>query len=263
MSSPLRGVAPFPHALGKSNGDEKVLEETLEKVLRKVFSSTLKGDPKSVESAKLTPISRLTPPEGTSSLKGTLFSNSVWEPLKPGCSSQEKSVQMIAPDDGANLASLVNPGLVNPGALVLLNKRQINPFEGVREDFPRFRWEWMQYERVLASVYPKGISQSLLLEYFHPWLDSASKDELQRQWEKQPNLGFSDFWQHFELKFGLDSSAQHRMAWESVSLENYGGHLSLVAWQNFQAKFMLARDRCDDRTENDDYRLIYRQLTPF
>ncbi len=32
--SQLRGVAPFPRALGKGNGDEKVLEETLEKVLR-------------------------------------------------------------------------------------------------------------------------------------------------------------------------------------------------------------------------------------
>ena len=58
--------------------------------------------------------------------------------------------------------------------------------------------------------------------------------------------------------YDKDSLAQLRLAWESVRLP--AGTLTLGRWMEFQREFQLKRDRVEDRTAQEEYRLLLSNL---
>ncbi len=66
-----------------------------------------------------------------------------------------------------------------------------------------------------------------------------------------------------EKDFGKDFSAQARDEWRQVKLTNWGRSLSVKEWRTFKVQWEVAAMRVDDKTEKEEYEMLYDQLSSY
>ncbi len=76
--------------------------------------------------------------------------------------------------------------------------------------------------------------------------------------ETNPRLTFTDFWGHLSRLYDRDSQAQLRLQWESVKIAP--GELNLDKWLQFLRESQLKRDRVEDRSHQEEYKLLMKNL---
>ena len=91
-------------------------------------------------------------------------------------------------------------------------------------------------------------------------MHATTRKQIERRLEANPQLGYQAIWAELDREFGRDASTQARRVWESVRLSLESGELTIAAWRKFQTDFELARDRVEDRTQQEEYRQIWSQL---
>ena len=122
-----------------------------------------------------------------------------------------------------------------------------------------FKKKWEQHmQMVMACNKGNPIPDMLLLQYFSQTLDSTDQLLLENMSEKNPNITFGEVWDYLSSLYNRDTQAQLRMAWENVRLQE--GALTLEKWLNFQREFQLKRDRVEERTPQEEYKLLMRSL---
>ena len=72
-------------------------------------------------------------------------------------------------------------------------------------------------------------------------------------------MTYALFWARLQQEFGGDINLQHRAAWERVSLDNKTP-LTSQTWRQFCAEFELKGQRVEDKSEGEEYKLLFKQL---
>ena len=133
-----------------------------------------------------------------------------------------------------------------------------NKYQGGWASFAR---EWENHMHVVYAYHGgQQPHDKLLLRYLKSCLDTTDQLLLDNMEERNPYLSFQSFWDHLASLYDRDSQSQHRLAWESVRLPS--GDLSLERWLTFVREFHLQRDRVEERTPQEEYKLILKQLPP-
>ena len=178
------------------------------------------------------------------------------------------SVNVVGAQQPANvfeqLGQLV--GLMNPvhGIQILQSAKKPAPFSG-REggDWQQFTREWKPYERLLEQAYPVHNWNTVKLEHLKQLLDPTTLAGFQAQFESKGTLTFAEYWDSLDREFGKDPNLQNRAAWRKVSLRQAGKRLTSQEWRAYHNEFMLKRGRVYDRTDMEEYQLIFSQLDPY
>ncbi len=66
-----------------------------------------------------------------------------------------------------------------------------------------------------------------------------------------------------ERDFGKDFSAQARDEWRHVKLTNWGRNLSVKEWRTFKIQGEVAAMRVEDKSEKEEYEMLYEQLSSY
>ena len=98
----------------------------------------------------------------------------------------------------------------------------------------------------------------LLLQYIKPSLDTSDQLMLENMMETNPRMTFQEFWGTLSELYDRDSQAQLRLQWESVKIKP--GDLNLDKWLQFLREFQLKRDRVEDRSNQEEYKLLMKNL---
>ena len=157
----------------------------------------------------------------------------------------------------ASFASMSNPLLSQ--VLLTANKPH---FLGTVANFPEFCRTWGEYLGLIRTLQP-GIQEAQVLALFKGCLDKTSATQLQRKIEKDPTITTVEYLRIMEKTFGQDSSGQARQAWKNVRLNVKGGALDWGTWRDFREQFELAGDRVEDKSEKEEFDLLYQQLPIF
>ena len=122
-----------------------------------------------------------------------------------------------------------------------------------------FKKRWDQHMATVIAC-NNGLTPPdfLMLQHLAQALEQDDRLLLEHQLENCPSLTFKEFWDHLVSLYDRDTQAQLRMAWEAVLLP--GGELTLEKWLNFWREFQLKRDRVDDKTPQEEYKLLMRTL---
>ena len=167
-------------------------------------------------------------------------------------SACDKQIQAI--DFQPALAS----GLVHPLVAGIAAKKPslLHKHQG---GWQTFRKQWEKHLVTLVAC-NKGnpIPDSILLEYFGGCLDESDQLFLENMTEKNPDLPFQEFWDSLAILYDRDTQAQLRLAWEGVRPPT--GELNLEKWNIFQREWQLKRDRVEERTPQEEYKLLMRTL---
>jgi hypothetical protein len=94
-------------------------------------------------------------------------------------------------------------------------------------------------------------------------LDEATALQLKREIEENPHLTVANFMAIVEKDFGKDFSAQARVEWRQVKLTNWGRSLSVKEWRTFKVQLEVAAMRVEDKSEKEEYELLYDQLSSY
>jgi len=79
--------------------------------------------------------------------------------------------------------------------------------------------------------------------------------------EQNADLTFQEFFAELQKLYDRDSVAQQRMAWQAVKLPS--GELTLYKWLDFLLEFQLKKSRVDDRTPQEEHKLLMDNLPTF
>jgi hypothetical protein len=119
--------------------------------------------------------------------------------------------------------------------------------------------EWRSYIQSLQALNSNlPLPNHILINLFKSCLDSTDTLLVQRELESNPNTQFRDLWDLFSQTYEQDSQAQLKLAWESVKLPP--GDLTLEKWMKFLREFELKRNRVEDRTPQEEQKLLLKQL---
>ena len=105
------------------------------------------------------------------------------------------------------------------------------------------------------------MSKSALVNILKTCLDPASALQLQREIDENPDITAQQFIAILERDFGKDYNIQAREEWAAVRLEIAGNSLSIKDWRTFQQKFEVAASRVEDKTEREEYDMLFKQLS--
>ena len=159
---------------------------------------------------------------------------------------------------GTGMQMGLSSGLIHP---LLLGVQGQRPTLSQKHQggWTTFKKKWEQHmQMVMACNKGNPIPDMLLLQYFSQTLDSTDQLLLENMSEKNPNITFGEVWDYLSSLYDRDTQAQLRMAWENVRLQE--GALTLEKWLNFQREFQLKRDRVEERTPQEEYKLLMRSL---
>ena len=170
--------------------------------------------------------------------------------------AQSKAL-MVRDESQAGFGNLA----VNPILGQILGAMVRPHFSGRVEDWQQFAKDWLEYVKVLTSMVPPGqeMPDILLLQALKGCLDEITRQELQKLMEENPELTYTLFWAQLQAEFGGDVNHQHRAAWKKVQLDSKTP-LTFQSWRKFWMEFDLKKQRVEDRTEGEEYELIFKQL---
>ena len=175
-------------------------------------------------------------------------------PIKFTPKGAKKSVRMVR-DEAAPNNSLLQPILTQ-----LCGEMAKPTFNGDPENWPQLLRAWEEYIAFVASLNGKGtLPDTVLLQLLKISLDETTKMVLKRRMEEDPYITFDQFWGEIQTEFEGDLHYKYRSAWEKVTLEGKP-RLTSHAWRKFCTAFELAKSRVEDRTEREEYNLIFKQL---
>lgn len=183
-----------------------------------------------------------------------LSGNQGFQPPPSQASFCDAQVQMIHGGSQQGITS----GFIHPLLLGMDSQRPtlVNKHQG---GWTTFAKQWEQHKLVLqACNRGNPIPDMLLLQYLKHALDQADKLFLENSLELNPRLTFNEFWSMLQHEYDKDSQAQLRLAWESVRLPT--GPLTLEKWSVFYREYQLRRDRVEERTPQEEYKLLMRSL---
>ena len=167
---------------------------------------------------------------------------------------------MMVNDDTSEVRGGGDKSLLQPVLAQLFTQYEKPIFKGHVEDWPNFQKSWEEYHDFIASLHPSGVlPESLRLQLLKASLDENSKKELRRKMEENPHITYTQFWAELQNEFEGDVNYRHRNAWERVQLDQRAP-LTSTKWRKFCAEFELLKQRVEDRTDQEEYRLIFRQL---
>ena len=175
-----------------------------------------------------------------------------WVPKSAKHKGTQGNVSMVNDDNvGGNV-------LLNPLLSQIVGQLSKPKFGGKVDDWPQFYKDWTEYVRILRSLMPNQLPDCILLQALKGCLDENTKKELQRKKEANPQLTYTQFWGDLQSEFEGDVNFRHRSAWERVQLTN--GQMNTINWRKFCTEFELLKQRVEDRTEQEEYKLIFKQL---
>ena len=138
-------------------------------------------------------------------------------------------------------------------------------FSGLPEDVAKFVRDWTERETLIRSSSNFPVTDFSMLMEFRSCLDEATAETLKSRMDLEPGLTYNQYWDSFRQEWGQDAQKQNRADWQKIRLEctgPAGAEVSLSNWRKFQAKFLAARRRVSDRTQAEEYRMIFTQLKP-
>ena len=181
-----------------------------------------------------------------------------WTPKGNKTTAQAKVLMVRDESQGPLFGQMA----MNPILMSILGQMGQPKFSGNRDDWPQFAKDWQEYVRILTSFMPGGgFPDVLLLQALKGCVDEATKRELQRLMEKDPQLTYALFWAQLQQDFEGDTNLQHRAAWERVVLDPQAP-LTAQTWRQFCTEFVLKGQRVEDKGDGEDYKLIFKQLPP-
>ena len=191
-------------------------------------------------------------------LAALLSANTGFQPPPPDsrAGSCDAQIQMIGGSQASQVgiaSGFVHPLLqgVQPQRPLLQNKHH--------GGWKTFEQRWRQrMDYILACNRGMTPPDNLLLEDLRQSLDVADQSLLERRREQNGRLTFQEFYEELQGLYDRDSAAQQRLAWESCKLPQ--GELNLDRWLEFQREFQLKRDRVEDKTPQEEYRNLMRNL---
>ena len=128
--------------------------------------------------------------------------------------------------------------------------------------WPTFAKQWGQHMAMVSACNNgRPLPDMVQLQYLKPALDHSDQLLLENLLERNPRLTFAEFWETLSTLYDRDSQVQLRMAWETVRIAK--GDLTLEKWLEFLREFQLKRDRVEERTEQEEYKLLMRALPQF
>ena len=129
--------------------------------------------------------------------------------------------------------------------------------QGGCEEFER---KWEERLEMVKGICGGVPFDAVLFEGLKLCLDEADKVLMQKMREQNKGLKFQDFFMLLRRRYESDSSLQNRRAWETLKLTSVGDTMTLLNWSVFVEKFQLFRNRVEDRSEGEEYRLLMEKL---
>ena len=162
-------------------------------------------------------------------------------------------VQMVETMPGGIAGGYVHPLLMG------VQSQRPSLVQKYQGGWTTFAKKWEQHMHVLlACNRGNPIPDMLLLQYLKQCLDASDQLLLENLLERNPRLPFQEFWDHLSTLYDCDTQAQQKLAWERVRLPK--GELTLDKWLSFLREFHLRRDRVEERTPQEEYKLLLRNL---
>ncbi len=135
-------------------------------------------------------------------------------------------------------------------------------FQGTAENVSEFWRKWKEYHRLIKGNSPTT-NEGHILHLFQQCLDEATALQLKREIEENPHLAVENFIAIMKKDFGEDVSAQARDEWRQVKFTNWGRSQSVKEWRIFKVQWEVAAMRVEDKSEKEDYELLYGQLSSY
>jgi len=193
--------------------------------------------------------------QGDNNLVSNILVGGILSNMQPDCKIQQVDVAPITTSSAS------------PFALMMGGK-------ALSADWPRLEQKssggWENFERQwkakidlitgLCGTTPNG---NILLEFLKNCLDEADNLFLLNQKEKKEKLSFEEFFQMLKEKYCVDPTMQNRRAWESLNLHQHDKIMKMEEWSIFKEKFLMLKNRVEDRTEIDEYTLLMQKLPTF
>jgi hypothetical protein len=139
-------------------------------------------------------------------------------------------------------------------------------FTGHPSEYARFEEEWDEYEREFQALHPMAWNEHLKFHEFEQCLDAANQKFLKWHRQENPSIVLNEFKMILRSKFGADLERQARTDLDSLRIKMTGPRgreLTYADWFNFQVDYQLARRKAPDLTQNDDWRMIAKQLPEY
>ena len=134
-------------------------------------------------------------------------------------------------------------------------------FEGQAHQWETFKCEWKQYWEIFENSGGKTV-RKFQLEHFKDALDQNTQRILAYEKERNPKLGFWDFWAKLDDMYRMDYATQYQEKWRQVKLQYKGSKVNLHEWRKFRTFFEQAKHRVVDPTPDEERTLIMNQLPP-
>ena len=181
--------------------------------------------------------------------------NLAQNPAQSTFSDCDAQIQVVT---GLENQNALNSGFVHPLLLGMHGKKPTLNLK-YQGGWQSFKKQWDQHSQVLlACNRGQPLPDSILLQYFSGCLDSSDQILLEMMQEKNEDLSFQDFWETLRSLYDRDTQGQLRLAWETVQLPK--GDLSLEKWLKFAREWELRRERVEDRTPQEEYKLIMSKI---
>ena len=133
-------------------------------------------------------------------------------------------------------------------------------FSGKPLDYAKFEADWEEVEQTFRESC-QGVGQDyILLQQFKECLDEATQTRLRAREKESPRLTLTEFKRELRKAFGVDTQRQGRREWEALQLPLNGPPGRELLPQDFRVfaeKFRLLRASVPDRSDEQEWRLLY------
>jgi len=152
----------------------------------------------------------------------------------------------------------------HPFAADLIKNEERPRFSGHAQDLPRFKRAWQEYVPTMSLCYPGvPITDALMLRVFKTCLNEGNAIRVGSMMEQNPSLSMAEVWHDLEYRYEEDDNTQERKKWLNIRLVKSGTkprELTLSDWDRFEAAFNAQKIYVPDRTDEEEFRLVYQQL---
>lgn len=153
----------------------------------------------------------------------------------------------------------------NPMLDGIVRELQRPVFTGEQTEYSKFKRDWEDYDRGMRVCSPQAISDQAALLAFRQCLPENLRLKLS---DRMADLG-NDMtmrlaWKMLDERYMDDSNAMERQKWVNLRLVRSGPDprraLTLTDWENFEDAFTTLKRQVHDRTDEEEFRLVYAQL---
>ena len=148
----------------------------------------------------------------------------------------------------------VTPGFVHPLVAGIPGDRPklTNTRQG---GWRMFDTKWERRLDMLVSYNRGGMPpDNMLLEELRACLDEEDQLMIDHEREKNRYITYDQAFELLRKKYDKDDTSRTRRAWESLKIPQ--GDLSVEKWETFYRRFQMLRDRLEDWTPQEEFKIL-------